>query len=574
MNLVRVAAAQFAAGTDVQENAKKVLAVIDRAAGVSPALLVLPEFANHASWYLDRDHCYAVALGLGDPLITAVSERAKIHGFFIVLNVTLKRPGGVTTGSSILFDRRGGILAISDKQVLMGHENEFLKSATSVSPVVETEIGRLGLYACMDGVIPETPRGLAVRGAQILCNSLNSFALDEASLHVPVRAAENKVFVVAANKVGPLIPEDQIEAVSRMVHIPRHFLYGAGESQIVAPDGTVLAKASLSGEEIIHADIDPRLADRKARPSGLSSFASRRPELYRALAEPRVSEERPVRDQPVRVATWQGHVRGEGAIEEFCAALLGLDHLYDLVVLPELFFLEHMQGVTVDEAVALSSKALGALSAALAGLKVRVIGSFVLPSAPGAEFSDAVCPGPQHFGLCVGAEGVILCQPQLHASSRFTADLPLGNAVEVVDLEWGRLGIVVGEDAVYPEVFRLAALSGADLIAIPGHLEERWEVELGLPERAAENRMTLAFATRPGLAGASLLADLEDDFTLLTPWSERIFDGNINAPRLHLATRGAQLTGHVLHPARSRNKILSGKTHVLDSRPWAIHDMG
>ena len=43
----------------------------------------------------------------------------------------------------------------------------------------------------------ETPRGLAVRGAQLLINSLNSFAFDEASLHIPVRAPENKVFVIS-----------------------------------------------------------------------------------------------------------------------------------------------------------------------------------------------------------------------------------------------------------------------------------------------------------------------------------------------------------------------------------------
>src|SRR5262245_19027825 len=118
----------------------------------------------------------------------------------------------------------------------------------------------------MDGVICETPRALALRGAQILCNSLNSFALDEASLHVPVRAAENRVFVVAAIKVGPLIPPALLGPVSTATGIPKHHLHGAGESQIVAADSTVLARASRDREEVIIAEIALAEADDMRRP--------------------------------------------------------------------------------------------------------------------------------------------------------------------------------------------------------------------------------------------------------------------------------------------------------------------
>ena len=154
-------------------------------------------------------------------------------------NCTLAREDGRVTGSNILIGPDGAILAVSDKQVLMGSERDHLDPATERSTVVETPFGRVGLYSCMDGVINETPRMLAVEGAQVLLNSLNSFALDEASLHVPVRAVENRVWVVAANKVGPLVPERSIAAVAERVGVPAGLLHGAGESQIVAPDGSV-----------------------------------------------------------------------------------------------------------------------------------------------------------------------------------------------------------------------------------------------------------------------------------------------------------------------------------------------
>src|SRR5437868_976030 len=149
---VRVAAAQFAVGVDVDANLAACLLALRAAGACKPDLVVLPEFANHASWYDDAAHCWRVSVDI---------------------------------------------------------DGDFL-------------------------------RALALRGAQILCNSLNSFALDEGSLHIPVRAAENRVFVVAANKIGALIPEALLEPVSAQTGIPVRFLSGAGDSQIVAPDGTVL----------------------------------------------------------------------------------------------------------------------------------------------------------------------------------------------------------------------------------------------------------------------------------------------------------------------------------------------
>jgi len=560
MSTIRVAALQFTIGIDLVENQAKVLQMIDQAALSQPDLMVLPEFVNHASWYRDGEHCYDVSLRLDGPFLQEVAARAKSARCYIVVNTTLQREDHRCTGSSILFDRGGEVLAVSDKQVLMGHENDFLTKAVQVTPVVETDIGRIGLYACMDGVIAETPRGLALRGAQILCNSLNSFAVDEASLHVPVRAAENKVFVVAANKVGPLIPADQLAMASQFTHIPQHYLYGAGESQVVAPDGTVIARASLANEEVLIADIDPRWADDKRRPDGNSIIAHLRPEIYRPLAE----EPRPIHHAPhsgpMRVACWQGNDTGIAAIAELVAALPELDRNHDLLVLPELFFVPKLEDLGFGNIVELSQAAISAVHEALTKLNILVAGSFL-----GLGQNRL-----QHRGLLLQGGDIVLEQRQLHASSRYPADLELGHKLEVVDTKFGRVGLVVGEDAIYPEVFRLLGLAGADLAIISGHVQERWELETGLLERAAENRLCLAFASRPQSVGASLLADLEEDFTLLTEWKERIFDGKINMPKVRLAPRFAGVTAATLHLERSRNKVISSRTHLLDDRPWRL----
>ncbi|MEV4189148.1 carbon-nitrogen hydrolase family protein, partial [Streptosporangium canum] len=286
--MVRVAAVQFATGLDVTANLATCLRMIDSAAGQGAELIVLPEFCNHLSWYESRDHARRLACRHGDPFLDAVAGRATRHRAHVKLGVTLAREDGRVTGASLLYGPDGALLGEADKQVLMGAENDHLDPGTAVGPVVATAVGRLGMYACMEGVISEITRGLALRGAQVLLNSLNSFAVDEASLHVPVRAAENRVWVIAANKVGPLLPADRIEPVAAGLGVPPEWLHGAGESQVVAPDGTVVARAPRTGEAVVVADVDVALADDKFRPDGTDVLASRRPALYRPIAaEPR-----------------------------------------------------------------------------------------------------------------------------------------------------------------------------------------------------------------------------------------------------------------------------------------------
>ena len=79
---------------------------------------------------------------------------------------------------------------------------------------------------------------------------------------------------------------------------------GAGESQIVAPDGEVLAKASKDREEVVCADIDVLAADRKDRPDGSSLFAWRRPKLYAALAEDRLASSKATAVRSRSAAHW------------------------------------------------------------------------------------------------------------------------------------------------------------------------------------------------------------------------------------------------------------------------------
>lgn len=529
LDLVRAAVAQFHVGSDLDVNLASCLRALDNASKQKPHVVVLPEFANHLSWYDDKVHCRRVSVDHQSSFLAAIAGKAREIGAYVVVNVTLNRTGGITTGTSLLYSPEGVLVGENDKQVLIGHENDFLAKASKPGPVMDTNLGRVGLYACMDGVINETPRGLALRGADVLLNSLNSFASDEGSLHIPVRAAENKVFVLAANKIGPLVPEAMVGPISAATGIPPHFLDGAGESQIVGPDGTVLAIAPLRGEAVVFAEFEPAKARDKRRPDGTDIFAARRPELYGVIGQNPSGQPLPPFRGP----------------RETRAALV--------------------HAPNTDEALRLTAKAFGE-------------GAKIVALAPLAGISAAAlaqtCPDDGYASyqegdgsvVLVDQTGIVLRQDPIHATKRYGPSRSDG--FSSLETKYGRIALVAGEDGLFPEAFRLLAMTGAEIAIAPVTPLEAWELRTGLLERSAENRVNLlAPAAGPELGFAT---GLQEEFTIMTEWKTRPFDGLLSQPVLTRAQ--GPVTMVTLYPASAANKVVSLKTDLLAGRPWYLAD--
>jgi len=528
--IIRLAAAQHATGCDVAENLDTTLRMIDLAAGERPDVLVLPEFGNHLSVYDSFDHARSVAIDLDGPWVERVGSAARRHGFWIQTNCTVRRAADRITNTNLLFDPQGTLRAANDKTVLMGAEGIHLspaeRAADLVDAEIEGEILRIGTYACMDGVVPEVPRTLAVRGARLLLNSLNSFALDEASIHIPVRAAENRAWLVACCKIGPLLPSDRLAEFSSAMGVPEFMLRGAGESQIVRPDGVVVAKAGRDEEEVVVADADLSMVG-LPRPDGTDLRNGRRPRVYRALAEPTPAQDLHSRADEVRVAA--------GSIAELPRLI---ESGARLVVLPELSLDDH---------------AIAGITDQLRGRDCLVVSTRRHEGPHGAS----------HCGIAVDATGVVAHAPQIHRVGRHRWVEHLGEAVVTIDRDWGRVAIVVGDDVLYPEVPRLAALASADVIAVPWAAGgEPWDVDLCLPERAAENRVNLVAA-----GPVAMIVDLPSDFTLWAPERTRPFDGTINLPEVVVDPSSAI---GLVHPSRSLNRRISRNTDLVDGRPWRL----
>jgi len=128
-------------------------------------------------------------------------------------------------------------------------------------PVVETEIGKLGVAICYDWLFPECIREIAFAGAEVI-NRVSAYMdpwgstapMEWWSLVNRTRALENMVYVVAAN-----------QGASLKNYPPFSW---PGGSMIVDFDGRILASAGeSSGEKVVVAPIDIRAirAERKRR---------------------------------------------------------------------------------------------------------------------------------------------------------------------------------------------------------------------------------------------------------------------------------------------------------------------
>jgi predicted amidohydrolase len=135
---------------------------------------------------------------------------------------------------------------------------------------------RIGMNICYDAAFPEAARCLALLGADLIALPTNwpPGAECMAANSIASRAMENAVYYAAINRVGA-------EAGFTFI----------GRSSICAPNGSVLAAAGETGEQVLYADIDVALARRKhivrvADKHEINRFADRRPEMYSPLVEP------------------------------------------------------------------------------------------------------------------------------------------------------------------------------------------------------------------------------------------------------------------------------------------------
>jgi len=119
---------------------------------------------------------------------------------------------------------------------------------------------------CFDWYFPEAARTLALKGADVIAHPSN-LVLPHCPDAMPVRARENHVFTITANRHG-------------REHRGEESLTFIGTSEICGPDGTILSRASESATAVTTVEFDPHSARDRRINRFNDVLADRRPEAY------------------------------------------------------------------------------------------------------------------------------------------------------------------------------------------------------------------------------------------------------------------------------------------------------
>lgn len=157
--------------------------------------------------------------------------------------------------------------------------------------------------------------------------------------------------------------------------------------------------------------------------------------------------------------------------------------------------------------------------------------------------------------VLVGPEGYIGKYRKIHLFMNEKDFFEPGNTgLPVFEIGVMRLGLLVCFDWIFPEVWRILALEGADIICHPSNLVLPGLAQRAVPIHALTNRVYTVTANRIGSEG-----DLT--FTGLSTVADPL--GNI----LHQASRTGEEIGIVdVAPALARNKSVTSRNDIFEDR--------
>ncbi|MGW9018929.1 nitrilase-related carbon-nitrogen hydrolase, partial [Priestia megaterium] len=323
-------------------------------------------------------------------------------------------------------------------------------------PIFKTKIGKIAINICMDSAYFETARLAGVGGANILAFPTNSSAQTISAL--PARAQQNGMYIVSANR-------SNTEKEFHMV----------GGSAIWSPEGKKLGEAPVVMKEsedmekptITYATINPELYKNKNK----TALKERRVELYKELmhyVEPWDYTKNTTFHEVVAASLQYTPVIGDKEknkvkINELLQQAKKKNKKLNLVVLPELSLTGPTDGQSKKEIQALAEEEKGETSQYMAKLakqyKVAIVSGFI-------ETEDNRL---YNSALLISKDGSIKGKYQkTHLNKNDKKWATAGASLPVFNTEeLGRIGMLVGEDAVYPEASGVLAVKRADIIAIP-----------------------------------------------------------------------------------------------------------
>ncbi len=250
---------------DVESNNNKIFNYCN---SVDCDIIVFPELATSGYDFLNRKECMGYSLDLESEFFSPYKELAATQRKLIVIGYPERQGNKVYNSAALIFPDNKFNATYRKTHLFYRERFVFDENDKGFFVINYPDFNmKLGTMICYDWRFPEVARSLALLGADlIVCPS--NLVTKVWDISMPARALDNKVYLAVANRTGG---ENR----------NGNDLVFTGESKIYSYNGTIMAEAGKSNEEVIIAEIDPKITRKKSFNEFNDIFTDRRPQFYK-----------------------------------------------------------------------------------------------------------------------------------------------------------------------------------------------------------------------------------------------------------------------------------------------------
>ena len=427
-------------------NISSLLKFCEEAAKTGSKLIVTPEMGTTGYCFLDREEIKPLVESIPGPTTDKFYEISKRYDCYIVIGFPeVDKETNLYYNSAVLIGPEG---IIGKHRKSHSYIAEPKWSAPGQEHLVyDTKIGKIAILICMDIHFIETARLVALQDADIIIHISNWLSERTPGPYWISRAFENSAYLIEGNRWG----------LERTVQF-------SGGSCIINPDGSI-ASVIDSGDGICYAEIDIEWA-RNREVLGQKVFNDRRPEMYMNLPTD------PYLWNPIDFFGLYGlnplpkgkkskitvaQINSTNEIEDNLNKIINLSvnakkEGSELIVFPELALTGHLSGS--KNAQTIDSPTIKKLMNFSNMHNLYICFGF-------AENKDK-----EFFNssILIGPEGILGVYRKIHLNSNDRKWANEGNDWKYFDTKIGRIGMLIGYDAIFPESARCLGLYGCDLV--------------------------------------------------------------------------------------------------------------
>ena len=289
-NPTRVALIQMACAPSVDTNLDRAVDFVRRAARDGSRLICLPELFRAQYFCQREDHAlFDLAEAIPGPSTERFAAVVAEEKITLIASLFERRAPGLYHNTAAIMDHTSDaqdhITGLYRKMHIpddpLYYEKFYFTPGDLGFRSLRTSQGNVGTLVCWDQWYPEAARLTSLAGADILFyptaigwhpsekDEFGSAQYEAWQTMQRAHAISNGVFVCAVNRVGhehgDVVLSDEEGSTTTIEgpgdHTPQSGLEFWGGSFIADPFGRILAKASHDREEILTAELDPKLIE-------------------------------------------------------------------------------------------------------------------------------------------------------------------------------------------------------------------------------------------------------------------------------------------------------------------------